>query len=107
MSQAAERWSAVLARAERSGLSLRAFAASEGHNPNTLAWWRWNLRRHEREIRPEVRLAEVVLVDEAEVEDHRADPVVVGLQVRVGQADILVHGTSDLGLLRRVVEVLS
>jgi hypothetical protein len=101
MSPAAERWSAILARAEKSELSLRAFARSEGYNPNTLAWWRWNLRRQEEAHQPDLRLAEVVLVEEES--SVAADE----LTVRVRDADIVVRADSDLDLLRRVVEALS
>lgn len=96
MSPAAERWSSVLADADRSGLSLRAFARREGLNPSTLAWWRWNLKREQGEHA--VRLAEVVLVDDA--------PQPAPLHVRIGEADILVHEDTDLQLGRRVVEAL-
>ncbi len=104
MSQAAQRWSAVLARAQHSELSLREFARREGYNPNTLAWWRWNLRRQKRESDPAPRLAEVVLVEDEEPPPTNDND---GLRVRVGQAEILVHSNDDLELLRRVVEVLA
>lgn len=74
----------------------------EGHNPNTLAWWRWNLRKRRREARGIVRLAEVV-VDDGDPRELEGN----GLHVRVGGADILVQPATDLALLRRVVEVLS
>jgi hypothetical protein len=101
MSPAAHRWSEVLADADRSGLSLRAFARREGHNPNTLAWWRWNLRRQRRERRLPTRLAQVVVVED-DVESTSDD----ALRVRVAGADIHVDQQTDLDLLRRVVEAL-
>lgn len=99
MSPAATRWSAIIARGERSSLSLRQFAAREGVNPSTLAWWRWNLRRGERSPKRDHGFAEVCLVD------HHPAPS--GLLVEVGSVRIRLNGSSDLGLLRAVVDVLA
>lgn len=99
MSPTARRWSDVLADADRSGLSLRAFAQREGHNPNTLAWWRWNLRRQRHEEHRPTRLAEVLVIDDEPQTEET-------LRVRVGHADILVEQYTDLDLLRRVVQAL-
>lgn len=99
MSPAAARWSAIVARSEHSRLSLRQFAAREGVNPNTLAWWRWNLRRREREQQGDCGFAEVLLVEDS--------PTPEGLSVEVGNARIRVTDSSNLCLLRAVVDVLA
>ena len=37
----------VLAEHERSGLSIRAFAAERGHSPGHLSWWRHEIRKRD------------------------------------------------------------
>ncbi len=99
MSPAAVRWSRIVDRSYHTSMPLREFARREGVNPNTLAWWRWRLRRETTEQ----GFAEVVVVDD-EREEARCGG---GLVVHVGAARVEVDGSSDLQLLRAVVEVLS
>lgn len=103
MSPAAARWSQIVDRSYRSPLTLREFAHREGVNPNTLAWWRWKLRGEES---PTLRgFAEVVVVGPARVDEPQLGRA--GLVVQVGGARVEVDASSDLQLLRAVVEVLS
>ena len=85
----AQKWASVLAEAEASDLTMRAFARARGVNPKTLAWWKWKLRR----------------------EAHGGPflEVVTGgpLVVVVGGARVEVDGDTDLALLRRVVGALA
>jgi transposase-like protein len=37
-------WERLVREQERSGLSVRKFAATHGVNRQTLAWWRWRIR---------------------------------------------------------------
>jgi len=102
MSPAVARWSQIVARSHHTALTLREFAHQEGVNPNTLAWWRWKLRDEER---PSMGcFAEVVVVDPDGDEPHRGHG---GLVVQVGAARVEVDVSSDLELLRAVVEVLA
>lgn len=88
---AEERWSRVVARCESSGLSVRAFAAQEGINPNTLTWWRSHFRRSE------ARFVEVAL-------PPRPTPLALEL-VNLGVRIEVPVGT-DLSWLRSVVGAL-
>ena len=100
MSPTAARWSEIVARSENSPLSVREFAAQEGVNPKTLAWWRWNLRHSEREQqRDDGGFAEILLVEE--------EPAPEGLSVQVGSAHIRVTDSSNLSLLRAIVKALA
>ena len=103
MSLATARWSQIVERSHRSPLTLREFARREGVNPRTLAWWRWKLKQS-----PEgpSGFVEVQLMDPAPEPDER--PVHEGgLVVEVGGAQIAVDSSSDLRLLRAVVEALA
>ncbi len=98
MSPATAYWSRIVDRSHRTPLTLREFADREGVNPNTLSWWRWKLRREESSSRG---FAEVVVVDGG------CDEPGGGLAVHVGAARVEVDASSDLQLLRAVVEVLA
>lgn len=41
------RWRRIIGELDRSGLSLRGFAAGRGLNPNTVTFWRYELRRRD------------------------------------------------------------
>lgn len=43
MASAAEQWAERVRRQERSGLSLRKFAAREGLKAGSLSFWKWKL----------------------------------------------------------------
>lgn len=88
---AARRWSAILARAEQSELSMREFAREHGLNPNTMAWWKWRLGQQSQEP----AFLEVVVVESTP------------LRVCIGSAFVEVDRDTDLDLLRRVVEALA
>ncbi len=105
MSPAVARWSRIVDRSHRTPLTLREFAHREGVNPNTLAWWRWRLREEERPT-PR-RFAEVVMVEPDRRGGDRRQPGQGGLVVQVGAARVEVDASSDLELLRAVVEVLA
>jgi hypothetical protein len=89
---AAKKWSAILDEAETADLSMREFARSRGLNPNTLAWWRWRLKRST----PRQSAFLPVLVTPS-------NP----LELRVGGAVIQVDGDTDLALLKSVVRALA
>ena len=94
---AAQKWTAVLARAEASELTMREFARSQGLNPNTLAWWKWKLGR---EPRPDSDCPFLeVVVEEPDV------TVILALDDL--PAHVVVDRQTDLDLLRRMLEALS
>ena len=41
------RWRRIIGELDRSGQSLRRFAAGRGLNPNTVTFWRYELRRRD------------------------------------------------------------
>ncbi len=45
MGRAAEQWAKRVARLERSGLSIRAFAEREGLKAGSLSFWKWKVGR--------------------------------------------------------------
>lgn len=62
-----EAWGKRVERWRRSGLTAAQFAAREGVNPHTLAYWKWKLRqgeeppqRRERDASEAVRAADFV-----------------------------------------------
>jgi len=95
-STAARRWAALIDQAERSDLTNRAFAERAGVNPNTLSWWKWRLGT-QRRTTATTRFIEVVHeeVPSAPIRLHLDD----GLCIEVDD-------TTDLELLRRVVDAL-
>ncbi len=107
MSPAVARWSQIVDRSHRTPLSLREFAHREDVNPNTLAWWRWKLRGEQGATTG--GFAEVVVVEPEP--DRGNEPHGVGggliVIVQVGTARVEVDASSDLQLLRAVVEVLA
>lgn len=92
------RWHELIAAHERSGLSLKAFAARAGVSVNTLAYWKYKrgVRRTPLEQAP--RLVPVHVVDD--------EPALGELVVEIGSVRVRVASTSDLTLLRRVVAAL-
>jgi transposase len=89
-------WAKRVERWRRSGLTAAQFAAREGINRHTLAYWKWKLRREaqtppRRELEPVVRVGDVVEVvaPHADVaEPARAFEIVLaqGYRVRLGDA---------------------
>lgn len=94
--EAARRWSVMLAQADRSELTIREFAHQVGVNPRTLAWWKWKLGRIE---------SETDMFVEVEVDTEEPDDGLIRLEVRNG-VGIEVTAQTDLQLLRAVVEAL-
>lgn len=97
--EAACRWSSLLAQADRSELTIREFAHEVGVNPNTLAWWKWKLGRmaSERDMFVELEVGEV------DIDEPEDAPIWLEFRNGVG---IEVTAQTDLQLLRTVVEAL-
>lgn len=101
LSPAAARWSDLVERHERSGLTLQAFADQHGVKKSTLAWWRCRLgksKRSKKSVKTEVTTFVEVTVAEPD------DAVVIGLDRY--NAQVIVDADTDLGLLRRVLVAL-
>ena len=92
----------VLRRWRRSGLSLREFAREKGLSANTLAWWRWKLRREDGGEQP-VELVE--LKREWVAAPHTVAPV--HLEVVLGNGIVVrVPEVFEESALERVVRML-
>lgn len=111
----AQRWSAAdaysaLAAAEKSGLSLRAFAQSEGVDPQRLYWWRRRLgagadaqASSKRAVAAEAPMFVEIGPGEVPVSDAPAIEVVLrsGRVLRVPGS-----GSFDAAVLSRLIELL-
>jgi transposase-like protein len=99
---ARDRWLPIVRELESSGLPVSEFARRRDVNPSTLAWWRSRFRRERDLVRSSASaFAELAVVEAtASPESH----VVVTLP-RVA-AHVRVDATTDLYLLRAVVEAL-
>lgn len=86
-------WQVRVAKFVRSGLTTRAFAAQEGLNPNTLAWWKARLQAEDA---PSINLVE--LIPQA-AHDTR-------LEVVVGSSVVRVPVGADRVTLTLVLDVL-
>jgi len=104
MTPAALRWSKLIDEQEAAGLPNRAFADARGLNRDTLAWWRWRLRRTNSRSRParEDGFFELVVRDPEPQVRQPLQVELQGLPARV----LVDHGT-DLALLRSLLEALS
>ncbi len=94
---AASRWSTVLEEAERSELSMRAFARSRGINPNTMAWWKWKPGR------------EVAITEEATSSSFVEvclQPPTRRILIRFADWSVEVDEHTDLDLLRLIVDAI-
>lgn len=94
---AADRWTEILDRQDATELSAREFAAREGLNARTLAWWRSRLGRQ----KPSPSAAATC----AFVEVRTATPA-LRVRLGVGDAYVLVDEHTELGLLRAVLAAL-
>lgn len=112
MTTTAERWSRHVATWAASGLSCKAYAAKARVNPNTLAGWRWKLRRSTpptgtaRELRDPKQGCEPSFLEVTEqLAATLAQEVgVIELDVRGGL--VRVRGPVDAGALATVLSAM-
>lgn len=101
------RMAGLLAAQETSGLGVGAFARARGLSPNTLSWWRGEIRRRlARQSRgvTEVHFAEAIVVDRPAA----AAPDGARLLLDLGRARrVEVPVGFDAATFRRLLEVLS
>jgi transposase-like protein len=72
-----DEWERLVGEQERSGKSVREFAAARGVNGSTLAWWRWRTRSEQGADAPResARFVPVVLEGPSDAE---LEPVAEG-----------------------------
>lgn len=103
-SRDAQAWKKLIAEQDRTGLSAREFASRHKLNPNTLAWWRSELRRRERESASVPAFVPVVVSYPADSPSTMA-PTLVEVVLRNGLRIRFEHAV-DKGGLRLLAEAL-
>ena len=98
---ARDRWFPLVAELERSAQPLPDFARVHRVNPGTLKWWRTAFRREARRTRPAAPFTELTVTDPP---PPRSAGVVLAVP-RFG-VEVQVTATSDLALLRGILEAL-
>ena len=101
---AAVRWSRLIEQQEGSGQSIREFAADNDLNPNTLAWWRWELGRTRPRVRRPPPFVELVVADPEPEPDKTNQSVAIMLDAF--DARVVVDHRTDLAVVRRLLEAL-
>jgi len=92
------KWRALIAAQEKSGLTVREFAATRGIPATTLYWWRSTLRRDTTDLVP------VEVVEGNAVDDDRRD---AAFELRVNDAMTLqIRAGFDEAELRRLLRAL-
>jgi hypothetical protein len=99
----APRWAKRVERLERSGLSIRTFAAREGLKAGTLSFWKWKLAHGDGRARAE-RVAALQFVELTARATATARP---GFEVVLSSGRMVrVAGGFDASELVRLVGVL-
>jgi transposase-like protein len=101
-------WKKRVEGLEASGQSCRKYAKQIGVNPNTLAGWRWKLRRR-ASAAPATRGSATRECDFVEVTEQLAAALVteVGvIEVELGGAVVRVRGEVDSKMLVRVLRAV-
>ena len=97
----ARRWRALVEEHAASGLTNKAFAEKNEVNPKTLTWWRSQLKRSDANRQLPVAKASFTEVRVAELQGA------VVLTLDDFGAHVVIDHDTDLGLLRRLLEVVS
>jgi transposase-like protein len=95
----------VLARWERSGLTLAEFARREGMPASTLAWWRYQLRQRTGTGRADAPVAATAFT-EVQRECAAAAPAFVEIVLRNGRVVRVPLGGVELTALRTLLRAL-
>jgi hypothetical protein len=93
-----EKWRALIAAQEKSGLGVREFAEGRGLAPATMYWWRCRLRERTTSLVP------VAVVDHDVV--ARRPTTKAAFELAVGELTLRIPPGFDEGDLRRLVRAL-
>jgi hypothetical protein len=104
----AVRWAKRLERLERSGQSIRTFAAREGLRAGSLSFWKWKLAQQGRKGRTGATpAAPLQFVELTTREGPKAAPTCAGFEVVLSSGRLVrVAGGFDGAELARLVGVL-
>lgn len=101
MTKTAEsKWRALIRAQEKSGQSVREFAASRGIASGTLYWWRSELRRRESKLVPVEVVEHELRPSPTQIDDRGFELVVGDMRLRIP------HGF-DAAELRRLISALA
>jgi hypothetical protein len=105
---ASARWAKRIERLERSGLSIRTFAAREGLKPGSLSFWKWKLAQQGRNGRAGATpVAPLQFVELTTGEAPKPAPTCAGFEVVLSSGRMVrVAGGFDGAELARLVGVL-
>ncbi len=113
MTAAASLWAQRVAKLEASGESCKKYARRIGVNPNTLAGWRWKLRRNKAAVGEKgAQLGATPQEDELSfVEVTQQLAVTLAQEAGMIELDVhrglvRLHGPVDAGALTTVLDVL-
>ncbi len=96
MTTTAETWRALIAAQERSGQSVREFAATRGFAAGTMYWWRSRLRERRED------LVRVAVVEPAAVPRS----AMTDFELQLGEITVRVPAGFDDSELRRLLQAL-
>lgn len=114
--RSAAEWKGVLRQWERSGTTLREFAARVGIPLSTLMWWRWRLSKAQRSRCKGKRAARPVSTKQTELVPLRVVQLVTApgaagaetaVELVAAGAAVRVRSGFDTDTLERVLMVLS
>lgn len=99
--RSAAQWAELVARHQRSGLTVGEFASREGVSRSSLFWWRWKLRSVDPPEEPALRLVEVTV-------DPQPTRAPVGWELTfAGGHTLRVQGALGDDALRTVLALLA
>lgn len=101
---AESKWRALIAAQERSGQSVREFAATRGVNAATLYWWRSRLRQRRRPRRQ--RESAVGLVPVTVIEGEEPTGTGDAFELQLGAMTLRIPRGFDESDLRRLLQTL-
>ena len=94
-----DKWRGLIAAQEKSGLSVREFAASHGLAPATMYWWRCRLRDRPTTLVP------VAVVDRCDSAVSRSTTR-EAFELRIGSWSLRIPAGFDEHDLQRIVRAL-
>ncbi|HUR85156.1 MAG TPA: transposase [Solirubrobacteraceae bacterium] len=106
MTSPASLWAQRVAKLEASGQSCKEYARRIGVNPNTLAGWRWKLRRNKASAGEEAQQGEPNFVEVTQQIAASLAQEVGEIELDVRRGLVRLHGPVDAGALATVLDVL-
>jgi hypothetical protein len=99
-------WESLVAEMEASGQSVARFSARRGLKPETLQWWRWQLRRASTVVRnasASLRLLPVAVIKSAATADGATSTLV---EISLSDITVRVPVGTEAGYIAALVAAL-